>query len=45
MNTTEKKVTINEQNKAEKINIVCLLINTDVLTIILFSREWVAVLL
>ena len=45
MNKTEKRVTINEQNKAEKTNIICLLINTDVLIIILFSREWDVVLL
>ena len=40
MNKTEKRVTINEQNKAEKANTICLLINTDVLIIILFSLKW-----
>ena len=30
MNQTEKRVTINEQNKAEKTNKIFLLINTDV---------------
>ena len=40
MNKTEKSVTINEQNKAEKTNTICLLIKTDVLIIILFSMEW-----
>ena len=39
MNKGEKRATINEQNKAEKTNTVCLLINADVLIIILFSRE------
>ena len=29
MNKTEERVTINEQNKAEKANKICLLINTD----------------
>ena len=39
MNETEKRVTINEQNKAEKTNTISILTNTDVLIIILFSRE------
>ena len=30
MNQTEKRVTISEQNKAEKTNKIFLLINTDV---------------
>ena len=39
MNKTGKRITINKQNKADKTNTICLLINTDVLIIILFSRE------
>ena len=35
MNKTEKRVKINEQNKTEKTNAICLLINIDS-----FSREW-----
>ena len=31
MDKTEKRVTTNEQNKAEKTNTICLLIKTDVL--------------
>ena len=45
MNKSEKRVTINGQNKAEKTNTICLLINTDVSIMILFSSEWVVVLL
>ena len=40
MNKTEKRVAINERNEAEKTNTMCLLIKTDVLIIIFFSREW-----
>ena len=39
MNKTEKRVTINEENKAEKTNTICSLISTDMSIIILFSRE------
>ena len=45
INKTEKIVTINQQNKTENTYRICLLINTDVLIIILFSREWFVVLL
>ena len=45
INKTEKIVTINQQNKTENTYGICLLINTDVLIIILFSREWFVVLL
>ena len=37
MNKTEKGVTINEQNKAEKTNAICTLINTSVLIIFFFK--------
>ena len=37
MNKTGKRVTINEENKAEKTNTTCSMINTEVLIIILFS--------
>ena len=45
MNKTEKRVTINKKNKAEKTSVIYLLIKIDVLIIILFSRESVVVLL
>ena len=45
INKKEKIVTTNQQNKTEKTYGICLLINTDVLIIILFSREWFVVLL
>ena len=40
MNKTEKRATIKKQNKTEKTNTICLLINTD-----LFLKEWEVVLL
>ena len=39
MNKIEKKVTINEENKAEKTNVICPLINSVVL--IIFFFKWV----
>ena len=45
MNKTDKRVTITKQIKAEKTNTICPLINTSVLIIILFSREWCVILL
>ena len=38
MNKTEKGVTINKQNKAEKTNTICTLINTSVLIIFFFFK-------
>ena len=38
MNKIEKRVTINEENNAEKTNTICPLINSDVL---IFFFKWV----
>ena len=40
MNKTEKRVIINEQNNADKTNTICLMINTNVLIIVLYPKEW-----